>query len=158
MTEVDPQEEADAAFENSDSQSFRGQHLNAFSFRRQRAAAALGLRYGTGKLSPADFHSHPNPTAGQPEIVVYDGMGEDAAVVVYVCSLPDRDVKQVRRNPAVWEDRFDDWAEKNGLGIDGPNVTEAIGCFAEIVAGLSASRSEPILPTAKGEDDDSPNG
>ncbi len=201
MLDLNNESEESRAFNDADSLTFKKRDratgkiteeipLAGFSFAHQRAAAALGLRYGTGKLSPGDFRSHQNPrfarkaelekiikAAGkkagperreareeleklgeQPEeITTYDGMGEDAAIVVFVCSLRESEVRQVRRQPIRYEEKFEDWAEENGVGIDGENLTEAITVFAEIIAGLNASKSEPLIPDAKGSSD-SPNG
>ncbi len=192
MLDLNQESEESRAFNDADGLTFRGEPLAGFSFKYQRAAAILGMRYGTGKLSPGDFRSHPNPRFArrkeleklltppsrvvpkklerelreeleklgeQPEeITTYDGMGEDAAIVVFVCTLRESEVRQIRKQPIRYEEKFEDWAEENGVGIDGENLTEAITVFAEIIAGLNASKSEPEIPNSKGSSDSPGNG
>lgn len=181
---LDIETDQDAAAADSEDGEFAGQTLQGYSYRRERAAHALGLRYGTSKLMPADFRTIPNASYARkkeleklkgkkrteavkaeleklgdpdPEIDVYDGMAEDASIVVFVRTLKDSEVREVRSRVATYTDRFEDWVEANGLRTDGPNVREAVDIFVETLAAVKASRTEPVIPTGKGSED-SPNG
>ena len=86
--------------------------------------------------------------ADQPEsIEVYSDMAYDAAIVLWLCSQPDRKCQKVRRKPRDFETEIDRWAEKNGIfeGSFAQLSGEALTVFFEIVNDINTSEGTPDI-------------
>lgn len=161
--------------------------LKPFSFRRQAAAYKMGMQFG--RLSEEDLVRTPNPAflrrqkaeraldrakgekkkalekeladlANEPEeLVTWDAMIEDAAIVLWLCKQKDSTVERVCRKPREYQRELDAWAEANGLGMGGDRNAEAIAAFSAILNAANASRGTPDIPGSETrEEGPDPNG
>lgn len=89
----------------------------------------------------------------------YDGLDEDAAIVVYVMTLADSKCHEIRRqSPEVCVGRFDAWSERNGLGPGGYALPEAKAIFFTVASQIMATDGKPEYDTGgSASEEDDPN-
>jgi len=89
----------------------------------------------------------------------YDGLDEDAAIVVYVMTLADSKCHEIRRqSPEVCVGRFDTWSERNGLGPGGYALPEAKAIFFTVASQIMATDGKPEYDTGgPSSEEDDPN-
>jgi hypothetical protein len=81
---------------------------------------------------------------GELENDIYDNMMMDVAIVLWLCSLPDAEVRKVRRNPLKYEEELDTWAEENKIFTEGIKSSKlALQTFIAIINDVNASQGTP---------------
>lgn len=116
-----------------------------------------GAKYATRKGELIQFISE---RADAPESMPdYDGLDEDAAIVVYVMTLADSKCHEIRRqSPEVCVGRFDSWCERNGLGPGGYALPEAKAIFFTVASQIMATDGKPEYDTGgSASEEDDPN-
>lgn len=142
-TSPDPEDirvSPEVAFRRSDSHTWRGQPLHAYSFRRRTTAEEMGLKFGTlaeteirrVEVSIGDGQTYAIPT--------YSGLVFDVALVLWLCNQDDATIKAIRRNPAQYEDALDEWADEHNIALTAPTFAEDYLLFMQILADVSASQ------------------
>jgi len=135
--------------------TFLGKPLQPFSFLRQTAAQELGLKYG--RITEQDLFWIDNPNtdraADEPErIQMYNGLLRDAAIVMWVCTQPDREVMRARRKPDDYEARIDAFAEEQGITMGGKSFEDATTAFFSIMAAIAGAQGKPEVKNEEGGD------
>lgn len=90
------------------------------------------------------------------EITIYNEIGLDAAIVLWLCLQPDSICHKARRNPKEWQRKVDAWAEKVGIfeGRGGFSLNpEAVNALMILINSVNASSFDPDLK----KDEDSKN-
>lgn len=175
--DIETEDAPEMAYRRSDDYEFpAGTKLQPFSFLRKTTAVRMGLR--VWKLAPEELYTVRNPNAdrileleaqrvgadafdiekieeeleslGSIEADIYDNMMMDVAIVLWLCSLPDAEVRKVRRNPLKYEEELDTWAEENKIYQEGLKSSKlALRTFMAIVNDVNASQG---IPNGDGEE------
>lgn len=164
--EIDDQPEQSAR--NSDTHTFLGEDIQPWNFRRKSAAEVLGFR--CGRVPKEDWYEVENPVWERrtelsekqdktPEeedewekikdapksSSLYQGVSLDAAILVYLCTSSDSQVKRARRSPHLYEDTIDNFAEEKEIYPGGKNFAEAVTLLFTIMGEVFAVKGEPEL-------------
>lgn len=141
--ELDPTE---IAFDRAEGYFFAGQLLEPFSSRRRRAADSLGLRYF--KLSGEDW-------AKFAEDRTYDGIEQDAAILIWICKQSPARLARAMVYRAAAIEEMNDWADGAGIAPGESNHGEAIEVFSQIIVDIINSQVTSA-EDAKGGGEESP--
>lgn len=132
-------EQSEATYTESDCHYWQGTKLEPFSSKRQMAASALGLRFGTlnrdEQEAGLDGRSYPD-------------MNLDALIVLYLCYPRGKANKETGMTDSIEESyaasdpqmrkfvrrRMLEWGEKEGIELCSPKLGEAISLMVKIVA------------------------
>lgn len=132
------------AFDRSEGYFFAGSLLEPFSSRRRRAADSLGLRYF--KLGGDDWAKFSSEKT-------YDGIEQDAAVLLWVCTQsPERLARaMVYRDAAIEE--MNAWADGAQIAPGEDKHGEAIDAFSQIIMDVINSQFESAEEKKGGDDE-----
>ena len=126
----------DKSFINSDGHEVEGIKLFPYTPERMWAADAMGLRYGN--LSKAASLQYMNKGT-------YPGMEADVAIVMWLCSLKDKEeIRAARRNPDTAEDLAIEYCRSHKMvSIKQAKWWKAYDVFLEIMREVHAAYGEP---------------
>lgn len=135
------------AFRRSADYQWQGQPLQPYSFLRQTAALALGMRYG--QLHEGEYEVCQG-------IPVYPALPQDIALQLWLMHQPDPVCREARRNPEKFEALIDEWAEAQGIGPNGEHHTAACILFFEVQFDVASTRGQPVPRESAGKTDAPP--
>jgi hypothetical protein len=137
VADIGGQADVEAAFVNSENHSFDGIKLHGYGPSRICAAQAMGLHYGT-----VDAAGQERFTDGK----VYPGAMRDTAVVLWLCSLSDRDdaIEAASRAPKSASLKAIEWGGDHGImDLGGPKFWEGFMMFLDIMKEIQDARVVP---------------
>ena len=135
---IDEQEEAFLKSDGVRKISFGGPDgrdvkLQPFNTHRQVAAQKLGMEFfNMGEEALEEFQ----------ERETYNGIFQDAVIVVYLCAHPVSLAKKALRVPAKVMGEALNWAEKAGVLVGNEKHGELIAAFGDIIGDIIASVAE----------------
>jgi hypothetical protein len=144
MSEPTP---ADKAFTDSANKFLGATELHPYSASRAVAAQALGLIYpNVGTESLEQFH----------KTGMYPGAVQDVLIVLWLCSIPDKEVIAAMRKPDESLAKAIEWGATLKITLAGEEWWQAYQQFMNIMTEISESDGAPKLPEHD-EDDGGPN-
>jgi len=134
--------------------TFLGKPLQPFSFLRQTAAQELGLKFY--RLNDADLFWMERPrddgSGEMDRIQMYNGIIRDAAIVMWVCTQPDREVMRARRKPDEYESKIDAFGDLHDIKVGGAGFEDATTALLSIMAATIDSQGKPEVKNEEGGD------
>jgi hypothetical protein len=159
MTETETKRVEEVAFERATAgYELFGQKLEAFTSRRQAAAAAMGLRFGL--VDEADIFKVTVNTLkeGKQELSFYNQMFADVVFVLWLCTVSKSRALRVLRRVEEAKDEAFDWADSKGISLTSAPYYQAAEVFFKIMQDISVSTVVPDLEeSANGADESDPN-
>jgi hypothetical protein len=137
---------ADTAFTNSANHFLGATELCPYSASRAVAAQALGLKYpNVGTEALEQFH----------KTGTYPGALQDVLIVLWLCSIPDKEVIHAMRRPDESLNKAIAWGEQLKITKNGEEWWAAYQQFIDIMTEINESDGTPKLP--ENDEDDGPN-
>ena len=135
----------EAAFLNSATHLWKGKPINPYTALRESVAQSMGLRYGTGRISKADWEEFKATNS-------YTGMYDDIVIVLWLCiDATEQEIWAARSQPKEALKTAYEWAD--GARILRPeNLFDAAILLARITNEVAASTGTYQTPDETAEE------
>jgi hypothetical protein len=135
----DPENIIETAFNSSEKpREFLGKELSNFTSRRVFASQSIGMKLFS--LSPAQLASL-QAIGTEEGGALYEGAFMDAATVVWLCTLKDKDVVRASLSKEWSTEQILDWVDANGISPFNKLGVQLMEIFAEQVEAINHSTS-----------------